>query len=362
MLPPRTRYSPAGGCPQSYTYGYNLAYGSLPAGTPSCFGFPAGYLGNYEGGNVDLRVPYIGYAAESIDYKAAGVDDYNALQVHIDKRMSHGIQVGASYTWSHALDEQSGLGLFYNGNNPNKLRGAYGSADFDRTHVLNISYVFQLHDFAKESSLQGKFIDGWSLVGLTVMQSGQPYSVIDYSGAVGSIYYSSSDGITNPIVPLAPGFTAKSAKTGASGAWTGSGSVPALNANCFTLPLLPAGGLNGAIPPDDPYETGFTTGQRNIFRQSFQKRADASLVKNTKLTDRYTLKYTFDVYNLSNTTSFDIPGDDVSQNASYTNFVVPGTPVIGSPGSLYSYPSSLGIVTHTIGAPRQIQMSLHFDF
>ena len=38
------------------------------------------YLADYEGGNVDLRVPYIGYAAESIDYKAAGVDAYNALQ------------------------------------------------------------------------------------------------------------------------------------------------------------------------------------------------------------------------------------------------------------------------------------------
>ena len=101
------------------------------------------YQANYEGGNVDLRVPYIGYAAESIDYKAAGIDAYNALQVHVDKRMSHGIQVGASYTWSHALDEQSGLGLFYNGNNPLNLRSGYGSADFDRTHVLNFNYVFQ---------------------------------------------------------------------------------------------------------------------------------------------------------------------------------------------------------------------------
>ena len=35
---------------------------------------------DYEGGNVDHRVPYIGYAAESIDYRAAGVDAYNALQ------------------------------------------------------------------------------------------------------------------------------------------------------------------------------------------------------------------------------------------------------------------------------------------
>ena len=50
---------------------------------------------------------------------------------------------------------------------------------------------------------------------LTVLQSGQPYSVIDFSGAIGSIYYSTSDGITNPIVPLAQGCTAKTALTGA---------------------------------------------------------------------------------------------------------------------------------------------------
>ena len=94
---------------------------TLPDGT--------GYQANYEGGNVDLRVPYIGYAAESISYVAAGVDAYNALQAHVEKRMSHGIQVGVSYTWSHALDEQSGLGLFYNGNNPLNLRSGYGSSD-----------------------------------------------------------------------------------------------------------------------------------------------------------------------------------------------------------------------------------------
>ena len=179
---------------------------------------------------------------------------------------------------------------------------------------------YELHDFAKEHRFAGKFIDGWSLVGLTVLQSGQPYSVIDFSGAIGSIYYSTADGITNPIVPLAPGCTAKTATTGASGAWTGAGSVPALNAACFTLPLLPAGGLNGAIPTSDPYETGFTNGQRNIFRQAFQKRADASLVKDTKITERFDLKYTFDVYNLTNTTSFDVPGNEVSQNAGYNAF------------------------------------------
>ena len=348
---------------QNYTYGYNVGGAVLNDGSP--------YLANYEGGNVDLRVPYIGYAAESITYAAAGVDAYDAVQIHVDKRMSHGLQVGASYTYSHTLDEQSGLGLFYNGNNPLNLRDGYGSADFDRTHVLNFNYVFRVPDTARKNSLLGRIVNDWSLMGLTVLQSGQPYSVIDFSGSVGSIYYSTADGITNPIVPLASGCNAHNALTKASGAWFPITGVTALKPACFTLPILPAGGLNGAIPSSDPFETGFTTGQRNIFRQAPQRRADASLVKVINLKERYSLKYTFDVYNLTNTTSLDIPGNEVSQNQYYNAFPQAGTTPLptgcaadGSQtnSSFYNCPGGLGIVTHTIGSPRQIQMSLRFDF
>jgi len=348
---------------QNYTYGYNVLGATLDDGSP--------YQANYEGGNVDLRVPYMGYAAESIAYRAAGVSSYNALQAHLDKRMSHGIQIGASYTYSHALDEQSGMGLFYNGNNPLNLRSGYGSADFDRTHVINFNYVFRAPNLASKGSLLGYFANGWSLVGLTVLQSGQPYSIIDFSGAIASIYYSTSNGITNPIVPLAKGCTAKSALTGASGAWFPVTGHSALKPECFTLPLLPAGGLDGAIPSSDPFETTFTDGQRNIFRQSFQKRADASLVKEVQIKEKYNLRFTFDVYNLTNSTSFDVPGNEVTQNADYNPFpdgsLAPLPANCQADGSqsnesFYACPSGLGIVTHTIGSPRQIQMSLRFDF
>lgn len=340
---------------EKYSYGYNVLGAALPDGSE--------YRGDYEGGNVDHRVPYIGYAAESIDYRAAGVNSYNALTAHIDKRMSHGVQIAASYTYSHALDEQSGLGLFYNGNNPLNLRDGYASADFDRTHVINFNYIFRAPDLIHDHSIGSYFTNGWSLVGLTVLQSGQPYSVIDFSGAVASVFYGVSNGITNPIVPLAPGCTAKNAKTGLSGAF----GDEALKSSCFTLPLLPAGGLSGAIPASDPYETDFTTGQRNIFRQAFQKRADASLVKMTKFTERYGLKYTFDIFNLTNTSSFDVPGNEVSQNQNYNGFPVAGTPVRptacdASNVGFYNCPFSLGTVTHTIGSARQIQMSLKLLF
>ncbi len=337
--------------PQSYTYGYTLVdsnfnFQNLPNGQP--------YLATYEGGNVDMRVPYIGYSAESETYTAAGVSAYNALQTHIEKRMSHGLQVGFSYTYSHALDEQSGMGLFFNGNNPLNLRSAYGSSDFDRTHVFNVSYVYQLPKFTNASSLKGKVANGWAIQGISVIQSGQPYSIIDYTGAVGSIFYSVYDGITNPIVPLAPGCTPKNAVTGASGAF----STPALKSSCFTLPLLQPGDLGGAIPAGDLYETNFTNGQRNIFRQAWQKRTDISLVKMTQLTERYLLKYSFDVFNVTNTASFDIPIDDVSQNEFYNQFPVAGTP----PSSFYNAPAGLGVVNKTIGSPRQIQMTLALTF
>ena len=337
--------------PQQYTYGYTVLDPNtfnpilLPNGQP--------FQANFEGGNVDLRVPYIGYSAESESYTAAGISAYNALQTHIEKRMSHGLQVGFSYTYSHATDEQSGMGLFYNGNNPLNLRSGYGSSDFDRTHVFNFSYVYELPKFFPVSTLKGKVADGWSIQGITVLQSGQPYSIIDYTGAVGSIYFSVFDGITNPVVPLAPGCTAKNAVTGSVGAF-GNGDA-ALKASCFTLPLLQPGDLNGAIPANDTFETNFTNGQRNIFRQSWQRRADISFVKLTQLSERYSLKYTFDIFNLTNTTSFDIPIDDVSQNQFYNNFPVEGQP-------LYNPPSGLGIVNKAIGSPRQIQMTLHLAF
>jgi hypothetical protein len=349
---------PGGAAQQSYSYGYtvldpNTFYPICVNQDPNCsYGF---MQQNYEGGNVDLRVPYIGYSSESEAYTAAGISAYHALQAHVEKRLAHGVQAGVSYTFSHATDEQSALGLFYNGSNPNNLRSGYGSADFDRKHVLNFTYGFALPKFYSEHSLAGKIVDDWSLNGLVIIQSGQPYSIIDYSGAVGSLYYSTFDGITNPIVPLAPGCSAKTALTGRSGAFYNSSdpNSTALKASCFTLPLVSPG--NDGVPNGDTYETGFTTGQRNIFRQAFQKRADASLVKVLPVSDKYSLRYSFDVYNLTNTSSFDIPTDNVTQNAGYNN-----APSLGQ--DLYSPPTNLGIVKHTIGSPRQIQMSLHFSF
>ncbi len=350
---------------QDYTYGYSIVDqpGSfnpinLPNGQP--------YMETFEGGNVDLRVPYVGYSSESESYTAAGISAYHALQAHVEKRMSHGLQVGFSYTYSHATDEQSAMGLFYNGNNPLNLRSGYGLSDFDRKHVVNFSYTYELPKFFNARSMRGYLANGWAISGLTVIQSGQPYSVVDYTGAVGSIFYGVNDGITNPIVPLV-GCSPSQAMTGKSGATPGA---PALNPDCFGLNLLAPGALNGAIPSNDPYETNFIDhGQRNIFRQAWQRRADISVSKATQITERYALRYSLDIFNVTNTASFDIPIDDISQNINFQGFPSVGQPSTTTPcdttyTALYVCPtlSGLGITNKTIGSPRQIQMSLKVIF
>jgi hypothetical protein len=362
---------------QAYSYGYTVIDPNTY--TPICVNDPTEtncsngtMLNNYEGGNVDLRVPYIGYSSESEAYTAAGIAAYHALTSHLEKRLSHGFEAGVSYTFSHATDEQSGLGLFFNGNNPKNLRSAYGSADFDRTHVLNFTYSFTEPKFFSEGTLAGKALDSWALHGSAVIQSGQPFSIIDYSGAVGSIFYSTFNGITNPIVPLAPGCTPKNALTGQNGAFynptTGSGA--ALKANCFTVQTIAPGTMG--VPTGDNFETNFFSGYRNVFRQSWQRRADLSLTKDLPLHEQYTLHYSFDVYNLTNTTSFDITQNNVNQNFAFNNEPVYAGTASAAPtgcgtntyvaGTFYNCPSGLGITKHTIGGPRQIQMSLHLDF
>ena len=365
---------------QSYTYGYTVQANPCPGGynafADACpFILPTGQpmVVTPEGGNTDLRDPYIGIANESETYKALGISAYNALQVHVEKKLGHGLQAGMSYTFSRSFDEQSAMGLFYNGNNPLNVREGYGPSDYDRTHVFNVDYHYELPKFFAPSRWEGKVADGWAVQGVIIIQSGQPYSVIDYSGAVGSIYYGIFNGITNPIVPLnyANGCTPQNALTGANGATPGQ---PALKASCFTVPLLTPSATNG-VAPGDNFETQFTTGQRNIFRQTWQRNADISIVKSTSLTERFTLKYTFDVFNMTNTPSFDIPIDNVTQNLAYGQFPQTGTAsgptpaactasggTAGPPNYFYNCPGGLGQVTKTIGSSRQVQMSLSLSF
>ena len=118
--------------------------------------------------------------------------------------MSNGLQVGFSYTYSHALDEQSALGFFYNGNNPNNLRDGYASADFDRTHVINFNYLYQLPKFFNENLIAARAVNGVGNPGSDRFAERTPYSIIDYSGAVGSVLCGAPTVLQTPLFRWLP--------------------------------------------------------------------------------------------------------------------------------------------------------------
>jgi hypothetical protein len=324
---------------QIYSYGYNV--NALET------------VSSFTGGNTDIRVPYIGYSPNSVFYEAEGISWYHGLQVQARKRLSFGLQFTASYTWSHTLDEQSGQGLFYTGNDPLNPKSGYASADFDQPHTFLVNYTYQLPKLTSHGGLLGALANGWTISGQWVAQSGTPYSVYDFSGSIASIFYGPNDYITNPILPLKPGVTSGQAQLqGTTGVNAGK---PVLDVNAFTIPTL-APGQMGVPPADsngvvDTFESAYGNSGRNLFRAPFQFRIDQTIGKQFAITERVRLRFDFDAFNLTNHPSFDAPNNNVS----FYNFGNP--PTINNPPS-----GELGMIQHTIGSPRFLQADLHLTF
>jgi hypothetical protein len=284
------------------------------------------------GGNIDFRVPYVGYNFNSALFKTVGVSAYDALQAHLQKNLSKNFQVGGSYTWSHALDEQSDIGIFFTGDNPNNLRDSWGPADFDRTNVFSANFQVVVPDLAKAHSLLSQFLNGWNVTGLVVAQSGQPYSLYEFYGAVGGLYVGNYPNLMNPVLPIKNPSNPKTAFTGNKGSFRGAGGsyIPTLDPTQVDINYLQPGQkgipISTGNDPQDIYETDFApTDQRNLFRQAFQKRADISLRKNFKITEKLSVLYAFNIFNLFNTTSLDIPQNQtqIAQSDACADSAVP---------------------------------------
>jgi hypothetical protein len=284
-----------------------------------------------DGGNTDFRTPYVGYSPNAALFTTAGNSAYDALETHIQKQLKHHVQAGLSYTWSHTLDEQSDIGLFFTGNNPNNLRSSYASSDFDRTHVISANFQAQLPDFAKAHSALSYLTNGWNLTGIGIAQSGEPYSLYEFYGAVGSAYFGDYPTLANPVLPVKDPTQVRHELTGNSGKFRGPGGsyIPTIDPSQIAINYLAPGQkgvpVSTGSDPQDIYETDFApNNQRNIFRQAFQKRLDVSIRKDFKPSEKFSIRYDFNVFNVLNTTSLDVPQDQtqIRQNSACSNSAI----------------------------------------
>lgn len=135
-----------------------------PTGTNSVDNAPANVINQYR--------PF--YTAAT-DYGTISVprhsifSNYNGLQAALSRQTGR-IMYNINYTWSKALGI---LGGYNNGNpiNPFNLWANYGPESYDRTHIFNATYTFEVGK-PVNGKLAGAFANGWEVSGITTIQSG----------------------------------------------------------------------------------------------------------------------------------------------------------------------------------------------
>ena len=264
---------------------------------------------------------------------------YHSLQTSLSRRWGAGY-FQAAYTFSKSTDATSTGNTAFNTafNDESTLDASRGLSDFDRRHRLTVSYRYDLPFFTSATGARAMLLKDWSISGITIFQSGSPFSVTDSGGGTGFL----GAGFT-PLTltgSLAPGSTLASALT--------SGDIHSrldgyLNVNAFTTaPLLyPA----QCDPINNPNfcTTDFGNLGRNVFRGPRQQNWDFSLIKNFKLTERQQLRFTTDFFNIWN----------------HANF---GNPSVNDVETIPLPNSPFGKITSTAGTPRLIQFSLRYAF
>ncbi len=230
-----------------------------------------------------------------------GHSTYHSLQTQVSKRFTSNFGLNAAWTWSKLLDNASEI-FQYNNTSPNaSLPAAFGGQNlekglslYDRTHKLSLTWLYELPFMRTQKGLLGKVVGGWEVAGITIFESGVPYSVAN--GA-------DSDGIGGANrADLNP-----AGKAGVRAQWTPSGYVnpdvfDAATGKYISVPIDPKDARYIGLPA---YGTaGFTprTGNagRNTERIPGLNNWNVNVMKKVRLTERFTTEFRTEFYNIWN--------------------------------------------------------------
>jgi len=292
------------------------AYG-VPTNATTSYGVPVPYTAGANGGPptgaaVNLFVacggspnafrPYPGYGSIGRKDETAS-SNYNAFQLGV-RRSLGGLQLNLAYTWSHSIDDSSSAndaGLI----NSYALETFRASSNFDQRHTISLAYVYDLPFFKEGSGLTRKLLGGWQWSGITLLQSGTPFTV--YNGGNGgdgsALAPTDNAGVGNNFSQIAN-----------LGGLTG-GSHPDLVGNPR------AGVQNGPDPGYGPLlynaaaftaPQGLTFGDagRNILNNPWRTNFDMALLKRFAVTESKYFEFRAEAFNVFNHTEFSWLGGD----------------------------------------------------
>jgi Carboxypeptidase regulatory-like domain len=238
------------------------------------------------------------------------ISNYNAATITLRKRPSHGLQFDLNYTFSKSLDQLGGVqnnaGTYATSFNPNLQ---YGPSLFDRTHVFNAIFNYDLpaghgHKLSFSNNILDKVIGGWYVSGVFRANSGLPLQVIggDYGGGP----FASSENMIATVDPNSIGGGAHFNVNGSNGTGT-AGSVnlfsnPATALGDFRYPLLASDGRDGSGHP---------------IRGLGLWNLDSRLGKETSFHERFKIEISADFFNIFNHPNFFDPQVNVNNPANF---------------------------------------------
>jgi hypothetical protein len=280
--------------------------------------------------NINARAPFLGLAPAAFESFSPNSDShYHSLQATVSHRFGQGLYWQSAYTFSKAIDDVSTATVAFDTrfNDQTNARDSRGLSDFDRRQRFVTSAFYQLPFFLHAGGFAGAALGGWEVSGVLTLQSGLPFTPIDSAG--GSAYGLSSPNLATPT--FAPGASCASAPT--------SGGVESRLAHWVN----PAAYMPDAVIPLSNGAKGDATGYGNAPRNCIigppQKNVDFTLGKTFRLTERQSLRFRTDFFNLFNHPSFANPSaTDVESRSSFTQ------------------------ITSVVGTPRLIQFSLKYGF
>jgi outer membrane receptor protein involved in Fe transport len=282
---------------------------------------------------------------------------YNALQVGVMKRMSHGLQIQGSYTWGKSIDSNSGViaGDTLSGNAIGSLqwfdlKATRGLSDYNIGRVFVVNGSWQLPSLKSGPSALSWAANGWELGGILKVSDGPPFTPTfgtdgDPLGLNSTDPWDFPNRLTDPGCKslVNPGNPNNYIKTQCF-------AVPTAPASFFTgsTPMCssdPAFGANAVGAPPQCFNLRGNAG-RNIIPGPGLINLDFSIFKNNpirRISENFNVQFRAEFFNVLNRANFATP-------------IVPdSTDIFDSTGATSG---SAGLLTSTVTDPREIQFAI----
>ena len=294
------------------------------------------------------------YAAQLLGNTARS--DYNALQIQFQRRLSHGLQALASYTWSHSMDDGSAGSALLGSNSFVPTLGANvnrGPSDFDIRNSFSAGVTYDI-SVPKINAFTNAILHGWSFDNVIISYSAPPVDVSYGDFGFGGLLNSVTD-VRPDTVPGEPLYLKGTQCTSVLGP-----------------PCAGGKGFNPAAfepPPLDP-NTGLPLRQGNLGRNALRgfgaAQWDFAIHRNFPIHESVVLQFRAEMFNVLNHPNFGPPVGDLGGPQALNPQFGQSQSMLGQSLAGAQYAGNVGNGSfsplYQIGGPRSVQFALKLSF